>query len=168
MKVNRGELSDVFGVSPPTVDAWVRAGCPIEKKGGRGIQAEFDTAKVAKWLKDRAVADATGDTQQDADEIERRTKRAKMLQAELELRKAMGEVAPIAEFERAQAARYALIRQNCINIPGRAVLQLLGETDEATFKRKLRAEVILALDAAATAALDLAADEQKDDEAADE
>lgn len=165
MIANRTDTADIFGVTPPTLDAWVRAGCPIEKKGGRGGQSEFDTAKVAKWLKDRAVADATGDAQQDADEIERRTKRAKMLQAELELAKARGEVAYIKDFERVQAARAAVIRQNVMNVAGRAVLQLLGETDEAIFKRKLRAELTLALETAATAALDVTEDEAAEDAA---
>lgn len=161
MIVNRGQLAEVFGVSPPTVDGWVRTGCPIEKRGQRGVQAEFDTAKVGKWLRDRAVADATGDTQQDEAEIERRTKRAKMLQAELELTKARGLVAPIREFERAQAARYAMIRANCLNIPKRAALQLLGETNETTFKQKLRAEIILALETAARAQLEVAPEDEE-------
>ena len=148
MIVNRNELADIHGVSLPTVDAWVRQGCPIEKRGSRGVQAEFDTAKVSKWRLDRAVADATGDKQQDADEIDRRTKRAKMRQAELELAKEMGLVAPIAEFQRVQAARAAMVRQNVMNVCARATLQLLGETDETTFKQKLRHELTLALNTA--------------------
>lgn len=147
-------------MSPPTVDGWVRNGCPIEKRGSRGVQAEFDTAKVARWLKDRAVADATGDTQQDEAEIDRRTKRAKMLHQELELAKARGEVAPIREFERVQAARYAITRANVMNVPARAVLQLLGCTDEAEFKAKLRKELTLALETAASATLDIGDDEE--------
>lgn len=167
MLVNRGQVADVFGVSPPTVDAWVRAGCPIEQRGQRGVQAQFDTAKVAKWLRDRAVTDATGETQQDEAEIDRRTKRAKMLQAELELAKARGEVAPIREFERAQAARYAIIRANVMNVPQRAVLQLLGCTDESEFKAKLKRELVLALQTAAEASLDLPAEDDEDEAAAE-
>lgn len=162
--VNRTGLSEVFGVSLPTVDAWVRQGCPYVKRGiGRGQQWEFSTADVAKWLQERAADAVAGDARQDLDEIERRTKRAKMLQAELDLAKARGEVAPISEFERVQAARYALIRANCLNIPGRAVLRLLGETDEATFKRVLREEVVLALETSANAALDLPEDDEDDE-----
>jgi phage terminase Nu1 subunit (DNA packaging protein) len=157
--LNRAQLADVFGVSLPTVDSWVRAGCPIERKGSRGVQAEFDSAKVAKWLRDRALADATGDQQQDLDEIERRTKRARMRQAELEVAKEMGLVAPIREFERVQAARFAVIRQNVLNVARRAALQLLGETREDVFKAKLTAELKLALESAANAELDLPPEE---------
>lgn len=165
MIVNRTELADVFGVSPPTVDAWLRAGCPIEQRGSRGVAAQYDTARVAKWRQERAIQDATGDTQQDSDEIERRTKRAKMRQAELELAKEMGLVAPIDEFRRAQAARYAIIRQNVMNVAQRAALQLVGEKDEAVFKEKLRKELALALDTAATTALDIEAEDDGDDAA---
>lgn len=163
MQANRTQLAEVFGVSMPTVDGWVRGGCPVVQRGSRGVEWVFDTAAVAKWLRDRAVTDATGDKQQDEAEIERRTKLAKMRQAELDLANAMKLVAPIREFERAQAARYAVIRQNCLNIPQRAVMQLLGETDEATFKQKLRAEIVLALETAATQAVELAEDEAEDE-----
>lgn len=160
MRVNRAGLADVFGKTPPTIDAWLRDGCPIEKRGSRGVAAEFDTGKVAKWLHDRAVKDATGNEQQDEAEIDRRTKRAKMLVAELELAKARNEVAPVAEFEQVQAARSAIIRQNVMNVAQRAVLQLLGCTDETEFKLKLNRELKLALDTAANAAIELPEDEE--------
>jgi len=36
-----------------------------------------------------------------------------------------------------------------MNVPQRAVLQLLGETDERAFKEKLKAELVLALETSA-------------------
>lgn len=135
---------------------------PVEVKGGRGVPSVYDTVKVLKWYKDRAISDATGDTQQDEAEIDRRTKRAKMLQAELELAKARGEVAYIKDFEQVWAARWAVVRQNVMNVKQRAVLQLLGETDETIFKQKLGDELSLALETAADAQLDLS-DNAEDD-----
>lgn len=166
MLVNRTQLAEVFGVSMPTVDGWVRAGCPVVQRGGRGVEWKFESADVAKWRQDRAIQDATGTDKQDTDEIERRTKLAKMRQAELELAKDLKLVAPIEEFERVQAARAAVIRQNVLNVAQRACIQLLGCTDEAEFKKKLRAELTLALDTAANAALELPDDD--DDENDDE
>ncbi len=87
---------------------------------------------------------------------------AEATRAELQLAKERGEVALISEFERAQAARYAVIQRNVLNVAQRAVLQLLGETDEATFKQKLRAELTLALKQSSEAKLDLT-DEADDD-----
>lgn len=163
MIVNRTELADVFGVSPPTVDAWLRAGCPIEQRGSRGVAAQYDTARVAKWRQERAIQEATGDAHQDADEIDRRTKRAKMRQAELEVAKEMGAVATVRDFERAQASRYAIIRQKVMNVAQRAALQLLGEKDETVFKDKLRKELALALESAASEPIDLVAEDDGDD-----
>lgn len=162
--VNRTGLSDVFGVALNTIDSWVRQGCPVIQRGaGRGQEWQFNTRDVAQWLQDKRVREATGTTQADEAELKRRRSLADTLQAELALAKARGEVAPIREFERAQAKAMAEIRANIMNVPARAVLQLLGETDETIFKTKLRAELTLALEAAAEAELTM--DEADDDDA---
>ncbi|WP_423191992.1 hypothetical protein [Cupriavidus sp. H18C2] len=75
--------------------------------------------------------------------------------AELELAKARGDVAMVSEFERVQAAKYAIIKYNVLRVPQRAVLQLLGETNETAFKQKLREELITALRTAAETEPDL-------------
>lgn len=157
--VNRSGLAEFFGVALPTVDGWVRQGVPVKQRGGRGRQWEFDTADVFNWLRDKAVAEATGDVQADEAELKRRKLQAETTKAELELAKARGDVAPVREFERAQAAAFAQIRANIMNVPQRAVLQLLGETDETIFKEKLRAELTLALQESATADLVMADDD---------
>lgn len=161
-EVNRTLLSDLFGVAMNTVDSWVRQGCPVVRKGaGKGQPTIFNTADVAQWLREKSVSEATGQTHADEAEIKRRTSVAGMQMAELNLAKAKGEVAPIRDFERAQAAAFAEIRTNIMNVPQRVVVQLLGETDEAVFKEKLRAELVLALEAAAEA--DLVLDEEEDE-----
>lgn len=166
-EVNRTGLAEFFGVSMPTVDSWVRDGCPVVQRGARGVQWVFNTADVAKWRMERAVKDATGDQQQDEKEIDRRTKRARMLQAELELANAAGAVAPIAEFKRVQAARAAMVRQNVMNVCARAVLRLLGETDESAFKRVLREELTLALNTAYETPVELPQEDDGEDTAGD-
>lgn len=163
MIANRAQLAEMFGVSLPTVDRWVTSGCPVVQRGGRGVEWKFDTAAVSKWRQDRAVQDATGTDKQDVDEIERRTKLAKMRQVELDLAKDMKLVAPIDEFERVSSARAAVIRQNVLNVAQRACIQLIGCTDEVKFKKILRAELTLALDTAANAALDLPDDADEPD-----
>lgn len=163
-QVNRSGLAETFGVVTVTVDSWVKKGCPFVERGGRGKEWVFDTADIARWLRDMAAAEAGGDNT-DSEEIERRTKRAKMSMVELELLEAQGKVAPVAEFERVQASRYAMIRQNVMNVPQRAVLQLLGCTNEKEFKAVLRRELTTALETAATAAIDLQDADTEDDAA---
>lgn len=157
------ELADIFGVSLPTIEAWVRGGCPFVEKGGMGKSWKFDTAAVATWQKDKATEDAKGTANVTAEELARRKNEASTQLVELELAKAKGEVAPVEEFERATAMLMGEIRQNIMNVPQRVVLTLLGETDEAVFKSKLRTELVLALETAANADLDPADDTDNDD-----
>lgn len=160
--VNKAELCSIMGVTPPTVDGWVRNGCPIKKKGSRGVAATFNTADVMTWLRDKAREEASGTTLADEGELKRRKLAAEAEKAELELAKAKGEVAPVREFERATASLMAVIRQNVMQVPGRIVMQLIGCTDETEFKTKMRAELVLALESAAEDDLSLDDDEELD------
>lgn len=162
VKLNRSGLAEHMDVSLPTIDRWVKDGMPVVTRGSRGVEWAFDLAEVISWYTRRQV-DAAGGAVDDLAEIEKRTARAKMEQAELALADARKLVAPIREFERAQAAIFAEIRTNVMNVPQRVVVQLLGCTDEVEFKQKLRAELTLALEAAATAQLVLDDDETEDD-----
>ncbi len=161
VKLNRAGLAQHMDVSLPTIDRWVKDGMPVVQRGSRGIEWSFDLADVISWYARRQV-DAAGGAVDDLAEIEKRTARAKMERAELEVAQARGLVAPIDEFQRVQSAMMAVIRQNIMNVPQRAVLQLLGETNETTFKQKLRAELTLALEQSAQADIDVSDDE--DDE----
>lgn len=166
--VTRTALADIFGVALPTVDIWVRNGMPFVTRGGRGKQWEFDTAAVAQWLRDKAVTDATGDTQADEAEITRRTKRAGMEISELELAKAKGLVAPIDQIERMLARVFAEVRAGMRNLPSRTVSMLIGETDERRFKQVLGSEVDQVLEALAKVDLLDGYDEAQSDDDSEE
>lgn len=153
--VSKGGLCDMLGVTPPTVDGWLRQGCPCLSRGGRGVAAEFNTAQVSQWLREQARQEGAGATLADESELKRRKLAAEAELAELELAKAKGEVALVREFERAQAAAMAAIRTNLRLVPARAVLQLLGCTDESLFKEKLGDEIDLALESSANDDIDL-------------
>lgn len=163
MIVNRQELSQAMGISLPTVDRWIRDGCPVKQRGAKGVAWEFNLPDIVAWWGERQRQAAAGDAPTDIEDAKRRKIAAEAALAELELAKAKSEVAPIRDFERAQAAAFAAIRANVMNVPQRVVIQLLGETDETTFKQKLRAELTLALETAANADLVLADDDNDDD-----
>lgn len=160
--VTRATLGEVFGVSLPTVDTWIRGGCPVVKRGGRGENWQFDTADVAKWLRDKAVADATGTTTVDENELKRRRMAADTAVAELNLAKARGLVAPLDQVERMTARAFAEVRAGLRNIPGRVVSLLIGETDERRFKRIMLEEIDQALESLANA--DLAGSDEEEGE----
>ncbi len=164
VKLNRSDLAAHMGVSVVTIDTWRKEGMPYLEAGVRGKAWSFDLAEVIKWKIEKSIKAAVGtDETTDLAAIEKRTASAKMQMAELALAKERGDVAPVREFERAQAKAFAEVRANIMNVPQRVVIQLLGETDETVFKAKLRAELTLALQAAAEA--DLTLDEDEDDDA---
>lgn len=68
--------------------------------------------------------------------------------AELELALARKEIAPIEEMARVWQNVMAHIRINMLNIPGRVVTQILGETSETRLKTCLKNEIVLALTSA--------------------
>ncbi|MEX3924395.1 terminase small subunit [Paraburkholderia sp. BR10936] len=161
---NRSGLAAAMGVALPTIDAWRKDGMPVVKVGGRGVEWEFSLKAVIAWrIKTQVDALSTGQST-DMEEIERRTALAKMEKAELELSIAKGEVAPIKDFERVQTAVMATIQQNIMNVPQRVVLQLLGETSEAEFKKKLSAELRTALEQAASGDIDIPEEDETGDE----
>ena len=46
---NRAQLANLLEVSLPTVDAWVRKGCPVVERGGRGREWKFFIPEVCNW-----------------------------------------------------------------------------------------------------------------------
>ena len=90
-EVTRQGLADIFGVSLPTIDNWVRQGCPYISKGGRGQEWKFNTASVSTWLRDRDVEEATGGIPDDLEELKLREQKAKTELTELELAERKGD-----------------------------------------------------------------------------
>ncbi len=145
--VSRASLANLQGVSPPTVDAWVRQGCPVVARGGRGKEWKFDNSEVTSWRIDRKVAEATGAERADEEELRRRKLAAETELAELELAKARGDVVGVAQIERNLSSLFAEIRTNVRNIPDRVVSSLIGMTSEREFKEILLREIDLVLSA---------------------
>jgi hypothetical protein len=48
-RANRAEVAAEFDVSLPTVDDWIRRGCPMISKGDKGRAAEFSLSAVRAW-----------------------------------------------------------------------------------------------------------------------
>jgi len=48
-RANKAEVSEFFGVTLPTVNAWIARGCPVLQKGARGIPWVLDLLEVAQW-----------------------------------------------------------------------------------------------------------------------
>ena len=166
-KVNRAELAEVFGVSLPTVDAWVRAACPFDQRGTSGKKWVFDTADVFRWREERAVQEASGPEVQDEEALRLRKLKAETMAVELELAQKQGLVAPLDQMERALTRAFAEVQSQLRGpLITRLVTQLIGETDQRKFKAVALAEVDSVLEILAN--LDVTAEEDEvDDEEAD-
>ena len=46
---NKKQVATFFYVTINTVNAWIRRGCPVVKKGNQGEQWQFDVLAVALW-----------------------------------------------------------------------------------------------------------------------
>lgn len=60
--VNKRQLADIVGVSERTLTEWQDGGLPIELVGGRGVDNQYETAKVIEWMVQRALAGQKSET----------------------------------------------------------------------------------------------------------
>ena len=168
MIVNRQELSQAMGVSLPTVDRWIRDGCPCKQRGAKGVPWGFNLPDVVAWWGNRQREAAAGDVTGDEAELKRRKLAAETAKAELELAKARDLVAPLDQVERMVAKAFAQVRAGMRNIPGRTVTMLVGETDERRFKTVLLQEIDQVLEALSNTTLADQDEAGDDDEETDE
>lgn len=151
LQVTDAELATLAGVSTRRIRQLVEAG-KLQRVG----RNRYNLAEAFQALLDEmSTPNRAGELT--AERV--RKLRAEASLAELDLAKATGEVALIREFELVCTAMDTAIRSNILNVPARAEIQLLGCTDPAEFKAKLRAELILALDTAANTDLEVVDDE---------
>ena len=134
-EVNKSALAETFGVSLPTVNAWVRRGCPVVQKGSKSRQWLFNTAEVAAWREDEAAAAAVGDTaKMDMDEDRRRNEAAKAAMSELDLAKRRGELIEIESVAEYVGEEYSRIRAKLLALPVKIAPML--ETTETLQQRR--------------------------------
>lgn len=111
MKATRAELASIFGVSPPTIDAWVRRGCPVaeESRGvGRGNGAKFWVPDVVKW-RDENERKKRGDDDDDLAELERRFAAARAENAEFDLAIKRSQLMTLEQYTDAVTAAFARV-----------------------------------------------------------
>ncbi len=47
--LNRKEIDEVFGVALTTIDSWVRRGCPVIERAGKGKMSKYESGTVFSW-----------------------------------------------------------------------------------------------------------------------
>ncbi|MEM5542925.1 terminase small subunit [Sulfitobacter sp. AS92] len=152
--LNRTEMADHLGISMPTLDDWIRRGCPVVERGGRGKAWSFNSAEVREWRDDDIRSQASGAVNSSIEDLKKRKLAAETEQAELDLSRDRNELVPVEQYQRALIKAFGEVRAGMRNVvPGRAVRRLIGEADETRFKEVLLEEIDHAL--AALADMDL-------------
>lgn len=148
-RLKKHEVADFFGYSLPTVDAWIKEGCPVEQEGGKGKAYEFDSEKVFRWLlgrekrpgrpaKERAptLDPETGEEVTSLDEAQRRKAVADAKAAELRLAESLSLVAPVAVISKIVSDEISKARARLLAIPTkfRPTAQMHASTPERAKK----------------------------------
>lgn len=133
--LNRSDLAAFHGVSLPTVDSWVRDGCPCQREGGKGSAYMFDSADVINWrlAKAREGRRKDGGAAGTIDEAKLRHETAKAELAEIELATKRAEVVPIGHVTRQIGKLLANVRARMLAIPTKVapVAQVAASAEEA-------------------------------------
>lgn len=116
-KANKAELAEFFGVSIPTIEAWVRKGCPVLQRGSKTIPWVFDLLDVARWR--IAPVDEDGEEGADPAKLPPAERKA-WFESELKRRELQvqdGELVQAVELERSIATAFSAIAQAVRAVP---------------------------------------------------
>lgn len=162
--VSQAELSSIFGVTPQTIRAWERKGCPVESKGKRGVASRYVPADVIRWREEQAKLAASGDLDaMDFEEARRRKLAAEAATAELALAKAKGEVVALDLVGREVGAALAACRARLMSI-GASVAPKVGlAPDTAAIKEMVDDAIYEALDEISGVAFEFDSDPEEVD-----
>ena len=160
--LGKHEIAEFFGVTEPTVDQWVRRGCPVVERGAKGRAWKINTAAVSDWLRERDIESATGANLSDEQELKRRKLAAETQKAELEMLRVKGDLVPLAQLERSLSNTFAELKTNLRNVPKRTATALVGETSEVRIKDVILAEIDQCLEVLTQFTLDEESDEHDD------
>ncbi len=116
-KANRAATARFFGVSPPTLDSWIAAGCPSLRKGAKGTEWAFDLLTVAQWRYGPRQSPAGEEF--DPDKLQPGERKAwyesEVKRRDLQVRDR--ELIPVSEVQTAIATAFAAISQDLRAIP---------------------------------------------------
>lgn len=144
MRVNRGVLSEILGVSEAGLTTWADQGMPV-RRDGRGTEWDADPADCVAWMmqRERDRVAATGPVS----EQRARLLRAQADRAELDARQRAGELVLARDVDRELGRALRMLRDRILGVPDRCAPILAAETETSTVHLLLTAELRAALEA---------------------
>lgn len=113
--LTRREIASEFGVHPQTVTKWERDGCPLAKRGRRGVASMFDLEKVREWKKAREATPHAGPI--DLASERARKERAQALLAEQKYAERAGQLLEAEDVRATWAGHVVAVRATLLAIP---------------------------------------------------
>lgn len=147
VQVTQIELAELLGVTPKTIRAWERQGCPIEEKGKRGRPSRYSVAEVVRWREEQVRLAAAGDlSAMDMEEARRRKLAAEAAAAELALARERDEVVAIEIVAKEVGAALAACRSRLLQVGAKVAPQCELTPDAASVKELIDDAIFEALD----------------------
>lgn len=108
--------AEFFGISLPTVEAWVRKGMPVQQQGSRGVAWAIDLLAAAEW---KFAGSARGDGEADPEDMAPAERKAwyegETKRRDLQVRDR--ELIPAGDVERVIATAFAALASDVWAIP---------------------------------------------------
>lgn len=144
--VSQIQLAGIFGVKTDTIRAWERAGCPVERQGGKGLPSQYKPADVIRWREEQAALAASGDLSKlDMNEARRRKIAADAASAEIDLARKRGDLVEVAIIARSVGDALTAVVARLQAIGARLAPMLELATDAATRKEMIDSAINEAL-----------------------
>ena len=141
--MNKAALAQAFEVSPNSVTAWVRRGCPVTKQ--KNCTYLFNLTEVHAWREKTSSLRANGDQTISAAQLRKETALAGL--RELELARKTGALVEKSKVE-AQAFRTGRkVRNSLLGLPDRLAGVLASESDQRKTHALLTKEIHQTLEA---------------------
>lgn len=112
------DVAKTFGVSVRTIRNWVKSGMPARKEGG------YDLSEVYRWKLEKEGESGEQGNQKHHWEIHYRQYKA--LLAEIEYRKALGELVTREEVEEGRVQRILTVKKALLGLPARLAPQVVN------------------------------------------
>jgi len=114
-RCNRAEIAQLFDVSPQSVDGWIRRGCPVLERGGRGKQWVMDVIAVSEWRFGARAGGGDVDPESLQPAERKQWYEGEHKRRELQVRDR--ELIPVAELEEAVITANAAVAQTLLSLP---------------------------------------------------
>jgi len=155
--VSQLQLAELLGVTPKTIRAWERQGCPVEEKARRGKPSKYSIAAVFRWREEQARLAASGDLDaMDMEAARRRKLAAEAAAAELALARERDEVVEIELVSKEVGAALAACRSRLLQVGAKVAPQCELTPDAAAVKELIDDAIFEALDEISGDALEYA------------